>query len=183
MLSLLLASFTSALSFLCFENQRWNPRLYKTTTPNGTVRYFSVCAVGSVDASLSLWSSCRPSPLLYLHGFFSEDVVDLDWSADGSILVASSHDGTVCLLKFDVAAFEGEEVTQHEMATYLKNLWADALANASSHSTSASAGITALNSFESNQTYQLVNSAKRRSGYQRSEKRLKNNNKHRNLDF
>lgn len=60
---------------------------------------------GSMDTTVTVWSSNRSVPLLHLKQCFHSSVVDLSWSADGRTLLAASHDGTVLVIRWVIVLF------------------------------------------------------------------------------
>ena len=81
---------------------------------------YTVCAVGSLDNSISVWVTSSPTPLVHLDGFFAEAIVDLAWSADGYTLLACSHDGSVAVFSFTEDEF-GRVLTADEMKVHLRH--------------------------------------------------------------
>jgi len=63
--------------------------------------HFSVCAVGGLDGTVTVWSTSSNRPLAVIEEVFREAVLDLTWSPDGFTLFAVSHDGSVLVSKFN----------------------------------------------------------------------------------
>ena len=81
---------------------------------------YTVCAVGSLDNSISVWVTSSPTPLVHLDHFFTEAIVDLAWSADGYTLLACSHDGSVAVFSFTEDEF-GRVLTADEMKVHMRH--------------------------------------------------------------
>lgn len=81
---------------------------------------YTVCAVGSLDNTISVWVTSSPTPLVHLDHFFTEAIVDLSWSQDGYTLLASSHDGTVAVFTFTEEEF-GRVLTDEEMKLHMRH--------------------------------------------------------------
>jgi len=76
---------------------RCSPVLYKGEHgPNWCV------ALGSYDCGVSVWKYGEQKPLV-LRDLFEAAVADIAWSADGSLLVACSSDGTVATINLEGA--------------------------------------------------------------------------------
>jgi protein HIRA/HIR1 len=76
---------------------RCSPVLYKGEHgPNWCV------ALGSYDCGVSVWKYGEQKPLV-LRDLFEAAVADIAWSADGSLLVACSSDGTIATVNFEGA--------------------------------------------------------------------------------
>ena len=112
----------------------FNPQLFTTDRdehsprPSNGVRapsYYSICAVGSMDNTVTVWSTVSPTPLCHLKGFFGESVTDLSWSADGYSLAISSHDGTIAFFRFAPIDFGGRQVTVTERHAIIRDLHGD----------------------------------------------------------
>ena len=104
-------SARSHLSTQSLDAEASQPPFYPT---------YTVCAVGSLDNSISVWVTSSPTPLVHLDSFFSEAIVDLAWSADGYTLLACSHDGTVAVFSFTEDEF-GRALTADEMKAHMRH--------------------------------------------------------------
>ena len=59
-----------------------------------------LCAVGSADKRVTVWSTMHYTPLLVVQDAFNNGVLDLVWLPDGLGLIASSYDGTIAVCTF-----------------------------------------------------------------------------------
>ena len=79
---------------------RFNPVLFHQSQPAGTPpKSFSVCAVGSMDKSISVWRTNSPKPFAVFSHLFEESVLDISWSSDGLSMMACSHDGQIVFVR------------------------------------------------------------------------------------
>ena len=78
----------------------------------------SVCAVGSLDNSITIWVTSSADVLTRFGDFFDQAVIDLAWSADGYSLLACSHDGTVAFFRFTEEEL-GRALTDDEMRQHM----------------------------------------------------------------
>ena len=104
-------SARSHLSSQSLDAEASQPPFYPT---------YTVCAVGSLDNSISVWVTSSPTPLVHLDNFFTEAIVDLAWSADGYTLLACSHDGTVAVFSFTEDEF-GRVLSAEEMKAHMRH--------------------------------------------------------------
>eukprot|EP00635_Sarcinochrysidales_sp_CCMP3193_P003678 CAMPEP_0118894558 /NCGR_PEP_ID=MMETSP1166-20130328/3285_1 /TAXON_ID=1104430 /ORGANISM="Chrysoreinhardia sp, Strain CCMP3193" /LENGTH=271 /DNA_ID=CAMNT_0006833483 /DNA_START=434 /DNA_END=1245 /DNA_ORIENTATION=- len=74
---------------------------YGPQVNNGKTAAMSVVAVGSQDATVSIWTSCTDRPLVVMRDCFGGAVSDMSWSNEGGLLVACSHDGSLLVIEFD----------------------------------------------------------------------------------
>ncbi|KAL0481357.1 hypothetical protein AKO1_012729 [Acrasis kona] len=58
-------------------------------------------AIGSLDCSLSIWSSLLSTPLLVVRDLFDNGILGVSWSSSGYDLICCSNDGTVAYIHFD----------------------------------------------------------------------------------
>lgn len=74
--------------------------------PTKPVSFPNVCSLLALCAqgTISLWFTDTNEPFAVVADLFDRDVLDLSWSRDGTQLWASSSDGQVAVLAFDVAA-------------------------------------------------------------------------------
>ena len=79
---------------------------------------FTICAVASIDKSISIWTSVSLQPFLLLKSFNDESYTDLSWSPDSSRLLISSNDGKILCLKFQFDTFPGIKLEKHEQDQY-----------------------------------------------------------------
>jgi len=90
---------------------------------NGSEPYF-ICAVGSQDACISIWSTGMGRPILVAKDLFTQSIQDLSWSRDGYTLVANSSDGSVVVLHFSPKEL-GEVISEHEASQMIKKHYGD----------------------------------------------------------
>jgi protein HIRA/HIR1 len=62
---------------------------------------YMICALGSQDGSISLWSTIKEYSLLVIENLFDNTVYDIGWSSDGNTLWACSADGSVAYVHFN----------------------------------------------------------------------------------
>lgn len=60
----------------------------------------SICALGSQDRSISIWTTKFSKPICVAADIFDNYVYDIAWAPDGKSLFACSQDGTVACLQF-----------------------------------------------------------------------------------
>ena len=78
-----------------------------TSSSKNKLRYRACCAIGSQDATLSVWMAGMPRALAIVHKLFDAEISDLSWNSggsggDGLCLFACSLDGSVCCLQFEI---------------------------------------------------------------------------------
>ncbi|GAB5373093.1 hypothetical protein AAMO2058_001720600 [Amorphochlora amoebiformis] len=66
-------------------------------------------AVGGMDGATSIWVSTNSKMIMSLTNFFSQTVLDIAWTPDGSGILVCSHDGTVCFFRLDLRTHLGLE--------------------------------------------------------------------------
>ncbi|KAI9028965.1 WD40-repeat-containing domain protein [Phycomyces nitens] len=75
---------------------KFNPNMfYSSHTTTSHHSLVAMCATGSHDGSVAIWSTENSVPICAADGFFRMSVYDLTWSPDGQTLYACSEDGTV----------------------------------------------------------------------------------------
>lgn len=81
---------------------RFNPSILckKLKKDMSKPQQYTCCAIGSRDRSLSIWLTALKRPLVVTHDLFTNSVLDISWSANGSELLCCSNDGTVAYIKF-----------------------------------------------------------------------------------
>jgi protein HIRA/HIR1 len=79
----------------------------------------SVVAIGGQDATVSVWTSGNAKPLAVFRDCFGGAVSDLAWSRDGSLLCASSHDGSTCTFEFEVDKDLGRRLSAADARAHL----------------------------------------------------------------
>jgi hypothetical protein len=99
---------------------KFSPRLYHAD--DGSESTFLIVALGAQDGLVSLWSSAKSKPIAVLRGLFEHAVMDLDWSADGSVLYAASYDGTVARVLVAKAIVGGSPMDLDDQATVVNKL-------------------------------------------------------------
>ncbi|KAH9422787.1 hypothetical protein DERP_008050 [Dermatophagoides pteronyssinus] len=85
-----------------------------------------ICALGSRDRSISIWSTARQRPLVVIDDVFGNSVVDLSWSRCGYQLLACSVDGGVICFQFDPKEL-GSIYDQEERVQFLQQLYGNSL--------------------------------------------------------
>ena len=106
-------SARSHVSSRAIDHTASQPAFYPTHT---------VCAVGSLDNTISIWLTSEPAPIAHVELFFTQAVVDLAWSADGYTLLACSHDGSVALFRFTQDDL-GRALTEEETNAHLHHVY------------------------------------------------------------
>lgn len=81
---------------------RFHNAILRRPAPKTTNKFQQYCclAIGSRDRSLSVWMTALQRPLVVIHDLFRDSILDLSWSTEHNILLASSNDGTVACLQF-----------------------------------------------------------------------------------
>ncbi|KAI7869022.1 WD40-repeat-containing domain protein [Spinellus fusiger] len=81
---------------------KYNPHMFYSSSEKstdasgrGSPALVSLCATGSLDGSVTIWSTEKDVPICAVDDFFRKGVYDLTWSPDGTTLYACSDDGTV----------------------------------------------------------------------------------------
>ncbi|KAJ9132474.1 Protein HIR [Pleurostoma richardsiae] len=88
----------------------FSPRLFYTKKPvengaangQGSGALVTVIASAGQDKTLSIWNTNTSRPLVILQDLASKSISDLAWTPDGQTLFASSLDGSIVTVKFDV---------------------------------------------------------------------------------
>lgn len=88
----------------------FSPRLFYTKKPpeNGAANghapssLVTVIASAGQDKTLSIWNTNTSRPLVILQDMASKSISDLSWTPDGQTLFASSLDGSIVVIKFEV---------------------------------------------------------------------------------
>ncbi|XP_014250807.1 protein HIRA [Cimex lectularius] len=81
-----------------------------------------VCALGSRDCSISVWSTLMGRPLVVIKDLFNSPVLDICWSKSGSYLMACAGDGTTALLQFELQEI-GRPITEMEKGQTFEKLY------------------------------------------------------------
>ncbi|SPR00039.1 unnamed protein product (mitochondrion) [Plasmodiophora brassicae] len=94
---------------------RFNPRLFTRDGPSkeGGGKFY-VCAVGSMDSSISIWATHSKTPLAVFRHFFAQAVLDMSWTPDGLSLLICSHEGEIAAIRFGLNDFGGRRMTDAE---------------------------------------------------------------------
>ncbi|KAL5034539.1 hypothetical protein BDV3_004094 [Batrachochytrium dendrobatidis] len=94
------------------EVASFNPRLFSQPSSEpvvgdtvAPVPYISICATGSQDNGISIWSTNHSSAIANILELVEHSVLDLSWTLDGYGLLGCSYDGTVVYLEFNLAEF------------------------------------------------------------------------------
>lgn len=77
-----------------------NAILRRQAPKTNKFQQYCCLAIGSRDRSLSVWMTALQRPLVVIHDLFRDSILDLSWSTEHNILLASSNDGTVACLQF-----------------------------------------------------------------------------------
>jgi protein HIRA/HIR1 len=88
----------------------FSPRLFYTKKPpeNGAANghapssLVTVIASAGQDKTLSIWNTNTSRPLVICQDIASKSISDLSWTPDGQTLFASSLDGSIVVIKFEV---------------------------------------------------------------------------------
>lgn len=88
----------------------FSPRLFYTKKPpengasNGHAPSSLVTVIASAgqDKTLSIWNTNTSRPLVILQDMASKSISDLAWTPDGQTIFASSLDGSIVVVKFEV---------------------------------------------------------------------------------
>ena len=124
----------------------------------------TVCAVGSLDNSVSIWITSSADVLARFDLFFTQTVTDLSWSSDGYNLLASSHDGTVAFFRFTEDDF-GRSLTDEEMKTHMRREYGEEGASAVEVVTDAVDGVLGMELEEMGKEYgERVRNAREEDG-------------------
>lgn len=102
----------------------FSPRMFQSarSTPDNP-KYFTLCAVGSRDRTISIWSTTQGRPLIVLKGFFGATVLDLVWGHDGRSLIAVSHSGEVAMLRLSLADLDAIDVSAETYVSQVERLY------------------------------------------------------------
>jgi protein HIRA/HIR1 len=88
----------------------FSPRLFYTKKPaenaetngHGSSSLVTVIASAGQDKTLSIWNTNTSRPLVILQDLASKSISDLAWTPDGQTLFASSLDGSIVSVKFEI---------------------------------------------------------------------------------
>ena len=109
---------------------RFAPALYAPTGAGGDpgarrAAHFSVCAVGSLDATLSIWATHSVTPLAVVgDGLFGAGVTDVAWHPSRPSLLAVSLDGSLACVELEereLAAGGASALTARERDSVLRD--------------------------------------------------------------
>uniref|UniRef100_A0A0V0GBI1 Protein HIRA n=1 Tax=Triatoma dimidiata TaxID=72491 RepID=A0A0V0GBI1_TRIDM len=101
---------------------RYSPAIIEAILRGGKPTFYCLCAVGSRDRSVSVWTTCAKRPLAVMKELFLSPVLDLGWTPSGSALMACSGDGTTAYLEFDRSEL-GRPLSDIEKNQILENLY------------------------------------------------------------
>eukprot|EP01136_Pigoraptor_vietnamica_P029126 Opistho-1_new@87080 len=80
---------------------RFNPVIFQPASSRGDVDdTIGVCAVGTQDGALSVWSTASNRAIAVAKHLFTRPVLDLTWDRSGIKLLACSGDGSIALVQF-----------------------------------------------------------------------------------
>nr|CCA16712.1 conserved hypothetical protein [Albugo laibachii Nc14]CCA21817.1 conserved hypothetical protein [Albugo laibachii Nc14] len=106
---------------------RFNRQLFRAC-PTEIDHEYACCAVGSDDATISIWLAKLARPLVVVTECFQACVTDLSWSNDGYILLVSSLDGSICCFQFSeseigkpIAGIEQSRILQTRYGAHVGN--------------------------------------------------------------
>ncbi|KAK4237240.1 protein HIR1 [Achaetomium macrosporum] len=87
----------------------FSPRLFHTQKPSetgsadkGSSGLVTVIASAGQDKTLSIWNTNTSRPVVIVQDAASKSISDLAWTPDGQTLFASSLDGSIVVVKFEV---------------------------------------------------------------------------------
>ncbi|XP_073973617.1 protein HIRA-like isoform X3 [Rhodnius prolixus] len=101
---------------------RYSPAIIEAILRGGKPTFYCLCAVGSRDRSVSVWTTCAKRPLAVMKELFLSPVLDLGWTPSGSALMACSGDGTTAYLEFDRSEL-GRPLSEIEKNQILESLY------------------------------------------------------------
>lgn len=78
------------------------------------------CAIGSIDAGISVWGMDR-RPRVVFQNLFQQTVLDIAWAKDGLTCIASSHDGSVAMMRFSASDLSASPLTDLEQENYIRS--------------------------------------------------------------
>jgi hypothetical protein len=81
---------------------------------------FTVCSVGSMDNTMTLWTSLEKKPFLLMKHFFTQSYLDIAWGSDGTWLMACSHDGKIMYLRFGDSVMPGKRLSRTEQEQLIR---------------------------------------------------------------
>eukprot|EP00058_Branchiostoma_floridae_P013517 XP_002599005.1 hypothetical protein BRAFLDRAFT_221740 [Branchiostoma floridae] len=114
---------------------RFNPNIFQKVVnkASGKVRtFFSCCAIGSRDRSLSIWLTALKRPLVVVHDMFQNSVMDISWGKSGFELLVCSWDGTAAYVEFTPEEL-GTPLTQDEMNSLHQRIYGKSMAISTQH--------------------------------------------------
>eukprot|EP00741_Cyanophora_paradoxa_P018977 tig00021108_g18320.t1 len=103
---------------------RFNPVIFRRESAEGEVSGYTVCAVGSQDAMISVWATHSTRPIVIAQDLFGQSIVDIAWSPDGYTLACCAADGGVALFRFKAEEL-GQPLSADERARILSSLYGD----------------------------------------------------------
>ncbi|KAK9501098.1 hypothetical protein O3M35_002210 [Rhynocoris fuscipes] len=101
---------------------RYSPAIIEAILRGGKPTFYCLCAVGSRDRSVSVWTTYAKRPVVVMKELFHSPVLDVGWTPSGSALMACSGDGTTAYLEFDRTEL-GRPVSDLEKNQILENLY------------------------------------------------------------
>ncbi|KAI8909178.1 WD40-repeat-containing domain protein [Gorgonomyces haynaldii] len=78
----------------------FNPLIYQVQDEKKQHVQSAICAVGSQDQGISVWSTAKARAIVSAQHLFQHSCLDLAWSPDGNTLYACSYDGSIACLIF-----------------------------------------------------------------------------------
>uniref|UniRef100_A0A5S6QGF1 Protein HIRA n=1 Tax=Trichuris muris TaxID=70415 RepID=A0A5S6QGF1_TRIMR len=101
---------------------RWSPAFYRINGKTNEAMVNCLCATGSKDRTLCVWSMSRSRPLVVLMNVFAGSIMDMSWTANGTMLLLSSCDGNIACCEFTPEE-TGTVLSSAEKVEYLKKIY------------------------------------------------------------
>nr|KAJ3418910.1 HIR complex subunit [Polyrhizophydium stewartii] len=97
------------------EVASFNPKLFRVgNLEQLTGSAVSICATGSQDNGIAIWSTAYPRALVNISELVEHSILDLSWTPDGYGLLGCSYDGMVVYVSFDAQEL-GETLAEQEI--------------------------------------------------------------------
>ena len=83
-----------------------------------------LCAVGSQDATLSIWMTAQSRPVAIIRNLFEAEISDLTWNSTGEgplggrVLFACSLEGSIACLQFEAVNSEKFYLHQRQKSAF-----------------------------------------------------------------
>jgi hypothetical protein len=82
----------------------------------------SVLAIAGIDSTLSIWKYGSKKPLCTIRNIFQMGFTDLTWGLFGTVLFASSQDGTIFTVHFKASEL-GQFISETEKQLIIRNTY------------------------------------------------------------